>query len=342
MRKYTFFSLFLLSFGGFGQTFDSQKLRGEWIKTNITLTDGSPIYSADFRDSQLYYDFFSPDSVLNTINGKSRKLRYQIQDSILVIEDVYFKIKELSDIKLIINQLPSSSVEIPIQISLIPQRVHRVGFRPESYIAKNGERVYISDNYHLVPIFLNSQKSAMTYIYEKFAFPDWRRALFIARAIVTKSGQLTGVRIEESTQPKYNQKLIDAIVSTKGSWLPAKLDNQPINTEVIFRFDLGWTKTNASQEEETAAKRQLAEELFQDGSYFMTLNQPKLAIESLTEAIANDHLLVKAYYQRAAAYIATKRIDKACLDYKQLLFLEQKQAQTLYDTYCKSLETDKK
>lgn len=341
MKKYTFFSLLLISFGAFSQTFDHKKLQGEWVKTAIALTDGSPIYSADFRDSQLYYDFFSPDSVLNTINGKSRKLRYQVEDSILVIEDVYFKIKELSDIKLVINQLPSISVEVPIQISFVSQRVHRVGFQPESYLAKNGERVYISDNYHLVPIFLNSQKSAMTYIYEKFAFPDWRRALFIARAIITKDGHLTGVRIEESTQPKYNQKLIDAIIATKGSWLPAKLDDQPINTEVIFRFDLGWTKTNASQEEEVAAKRQLAEDLFQDGNYFMTLNQPKLAIESLTEAIKNDHLLVKAYYQRAAAYISMKRIDKACSDYKQLLFLEQKQAQTLYDTYCKSIETDK-
>lgn len=341
MKKYALLFLLMLSYRGFTQTFDLKKIRGEWVKTTITLTDGSPIYTSDFQNSQLYYDFFSADSVLNTINGKSRKLRYQIQDSILVIEDVYFKIKELSDIKLVINQLPSSSVEVPIQISMIPQRVHRVGFQPDSYVAKNGERVYISDNYHLVPIFLNSQKSAMTYIYEKFGFPDWRRALFIARAIVTKEGQLTGVRMEESTQPKYNQKLLDAILSTKGNWLPAKLEGKPINTEIIFRFDLDWTKVGPSQEDELAQKRQMAEEYFQDGNYFMTLNQPKLAIESLTEALKNDHLFVKAYYQRAAAYIAIKRMDKACLDYKQLLFLEQKQAQILYDTYCKSIETEK-
>lgn len=311
-----------------------EALQKKWIKTNLRMADGSAVYRPEFLYMRLQYKFLPNDSLRITLDGITTISSYTVQDSILTYGsgDIRFFIKELSDVKLVLKEVSKKEASEQLLIEFVPQKFYDLGFVPGTYLAKNGDVVYIADENHVYPYFVNSKLPAIAFISEKFAFPEWRRGSFLARFIITKTGKVEGVRVEESTNPKYNTKLVEAIKKTDGMWLAAELDNEPVTSEVVMEFRMDFPATNG--ELTPAAKVELSQQQLAEGNYYFEEKLYRTAISVYNEAIKNDFKNVDAYYRRAAAYVIMKDKKKACEDYEQLMYLQQVKATELYNKYC--------
>jgi tetratricopeptide (TPR) repeat protein len=336
MRLVLLFLLFFVSKFGFTQTdLKSQLIGKSWYKTEIRLSDDSKIFKAEVNDIYHSIFFINKDSILVNSNGKSSFQKYFVKDSVLQYGLGKFKINLVSDVKLILTQMDLEP-QVAFKITYIPKRLNDLLYKPQSYIAKNKALVYKQISKAIEPSFLDENYAAMDYIFMKFGFPEYKRGGFVIRFIITDKGKLTGIKIVASSNDKYNQKLIKAVLSTKDKWRPAEFLGEYINTEIEYNFNLGWetpkvenvfAKTKADSLAESEYYLNYGNDMFEGRSYSM-------ALPNYTKAIELNPLNIEAYYQRAAAYVMAKKLDKACLDYKQLMFMEQKKAKILFEKYC--------
>lgn len=316
-----------------------QALQKKWIKTDLQMADGSAVYRPELIYMQLQYAFLPEDSLRLTLDGITSVLTYTVEDSVLSYGSgtIRFFIKELSDVKLVLREISKKDESNKLLIEFVPQKFYDLGYIPVTYLSKSGEVVYIADENHVYPYFVNTKLPAIAFISEKFDFPEWRRGNFLARFVITKKGELVGVRIEESTNPKYNTKLVEAIKKTEGMWLPAEFDGEQVTSEVVMEFKMDFPTYKS--EITPAAKLELSQQQLAEGNYYFEEKLYRTAVSSYTEAIKNDFKNVDAYYRRAAAYVILKDQTKACEDYEQLMYLQQTKATELYKKYCGNAES---
>jgi hypothetical protein len=314
-------------------------LQKKWIKTELRMADGSVVYRPEFLYMQLQYKFLSGDSLRITLDGITSISTYAVNDSVLSYgsDALRFFVKELSGVKLVIKEISKKEESEQLLIEFVPQKFFDLGFLPITYLAKNDDVVYIADENHIYPYFVNSKLPAIAFISEKFDFPEWRQGSFLARFIVTKAGKVTGVRIEESTNSKYNTKLVEAIKKTDGMWLPAEFDGEQVTSEVVMEFKMDFPTYKS--ELTPADKLEISQQQLAEGNYYFEEKLYRTAISSYTEAIKSDFKNVDAYYRRAAAHVIMKDKKKACEDYEQLMYLQQVKATELYKKYCQEAES---
>ena len=338
-RLITLFLLLIATTDTHAQDNFKQALQKKWIKTELQMADGSAVYRPELVYMQLQYKFLSQDSLRLTLDGITTMLSYSVKDSVLSYGggDLRFFIKELSDVKLVLKEISKKEENEKLLIEFVPQKFYDLGFIPITYLSKSGEVVYVADENHVYPYFVNTKLPAIAFISEKFDFPEWRRGNFLARFVITKKGELVGVRVEESTNPKYNTKLIEAIKKTEGMWLPAEFDGEQVTSEVVMEFKMDFP--TASSELSPAEKIELSQQQLAEGNYYFEEKLYRTAVSSYTEAIKNDFKNVNAYYRRAAAYVILKDQKKACEDYEQLMYLQQTKATELYKKYCEEAES---
>lgn len=335
---FTIFLLVTVSVSSEAQNQFKEKIQNKWIKTELRMADGSAVFRPEFLYMQLQYKFLPNDSLRITLDGITSTLTYTVKDSVLSYggESLRFYIKELTDVKLVLKEISKKEENEKLVLEFIPQKFYDLGYIPTTYLSKNGEVVFLADENHVYPYFVNSKLPAIAFISEKFDFPEWRRGSFLARFIITREGKLVGARIEESTNAKYNSKLVAAIKKTDGMWLPAEFDGEKVTSEVVMEFKMDFPTLESEQS--PAAKLSLSQQQLADGNYFFEKKLYRSAISSYTEAIKNDFKNVDAYYRRAAAYVFTKEKKKACEDYEQLMYLNQTKATQLYSKYCEEPE----
>lgn len=331
MKRYIFFILLLFSANSYAQSNIRTLLVNTWVNEEINLADGSKIYKPEYTNLHLEYKFYPNDSLRIQINGKTMFEKYKLVDSIISYGESRFKIKAISDVKMVLKQLTKEDNLQEIEVVLIPSKFRLMGFSPIAYLAKNGEAVYIARENYLYPYFVSNEASAAEYVFSKFGFPEWKKGRFVARFIITSKGYLTGVRVEESTNMKYDEKLISAIKATRGMWRAAEWEGKPVTTEVMMEFNMDFTSTEQNNPE---MKRYRSEDYTVDGNYFFENKQYKLALSSFSQAIEENPFNIEAYYKRAAVYVLTRQPQKACEDYQTLVNLEQVKAKELFDKYC--------
>lgn len=341
IRVLTLLTTFVLFFGGLSaQEILKKNIQKKWVKTELRMADGSKVFRPDLLRMQLQYKFLPNDSLQITLDGRTYFEKYRLQDSVLSYKDIRFRVKEVSDVKLVIKELSPKEENEEIEIEFIPQHLYDLGFEPITYFAKNGDEVFIAAENHVYPYFVNAQYPAIAFVSEKFDFPEWRRGNFLARFIVNKKGELYGVRVEESTNLKYDQKLVNAIKKTAGMWRPAEFNGKPVTTEVVMEFKMDFPKP--ADEESPEIKMQLSMDKLTEGNYFVEEKLYRMAVSAYTDAIEYDFKNVEAYYRRAAAYVMLRDKKKACEDYEQLKYLQQVKATELYDKYCDDAKSTQK
>ncbi|MDZ7933527.1 MAG: hypothetical protein U5M51_00820 [Emticicia sp.] len=321
----------------FAQTF-KQKIVNEWVKESISLYDGSPILKDNIRNMQLRYIFTKNDSFQVTINGKTQRSTYRLQNDTLYFgKIVAFKIERLDDIKLVFRDvnLDSTSQSKALRLSFIPARFHNLGFTPKTYRTKGQDTIYVSEYNHLEPLFMDTERSAAQFISDNFYFPEYKKGNFFARFIITSKSEIKGIEVLESTDEKYNKYLIKAIKATAGRWKPAIWEGKPVNSEVKMGFDMGWSKKN---NENTSQKDTIdtneSDYYLMQGNINVEAKRYSLAIKDLTKSIALDPLNIDAYYARAAVYAITKDVQKMCVDLLQLKNMQQIKGTELWNKFC--------
>jgi phospholipid N-methyltransferase len=337
MRLLITLTLFFITNISFSQELLKKKLLGSWIKTEITLIDGSKVFNQELNDMYHTLVFLNEDSILVNFNSKTQKMKYYLSDSILTYGVTRLMVNRVSDVKLELTQMGISAGKDAYKIIYEPKKLRDILYKPETYLAKNKALVYKQIPRAIEPSFIDDNYSPMDFIFSKFGFPEYKKGGFVVRFIITDKGKLTGLKVVASSNDKYNDKLLKAVLTTKNKWIAAEYLGSPINTEVEYNYNLGWevetpknvfAKTKADSLAESNYYYSYANDLFSEKSYAMALSY-------FTKSIESNPLNIDAYYQRAATYIFTKKPAKACLDYEQLMYMEQQKAKVLYEKYCK-------
>lgn len=309
-----------------------EALQGEWIKDKVTLKDGSPVYDPSIINTSFILDFRN-DSLIVSINGINALQKYKVTDSTIIYKDTRYKVTRMEKPILEVVQVGQPEDVEPLKISFIYKPVHDLSATPQYYLAKNGEPVYLLQPDVVEPKFIHSIQTPIDFIYSYFKFPEYKKGGFVARFVITKTGQMEGLRLEASSDKRYDQRLIDAIKKTEGKWLPATYQGEAVNCEIEYNFDLGWSKPSYSTNTEELDKV-AAEEYFSYGKYYFSNKNYKSATYYFDKAIEKDAYNIEAYYLRAASAVFRKDINAACKDYLTLKNLDQKKGADLYEKYC--------
>lgn len=317
----------------FAQKHVIDALKGEWIKEDITLADGSKVFDPGVINSSLIYEFINGDTLLVTYNGENRYHRYVLSDSTLNFSGKEYKIDRLEKPLLELVETNPAVGFMALRIKMVFKPTFDYGISPKTYQAKNGEIVYERVPGIVDPKFVSRGVTAMDAIYREFGFPDYRKGGFVVRFVITKEGKMEGERIVASSHQRYDERLIKAVRKTSGKWLPAKFNGKPVNCEVEFNFDLGFTGNQPTATAEDN-KRFKADQDFDYGNYYYDAKSYKSAIFYFTKAIDANPYLIEAYYKRAAAYYFLNDVKSACKDYEQLIFLDQNRAKDLKEKVC--------
>lgn len=318
-----------------------EKIIGDWVKDDIRLKDGSPILQEEIKNMQIRYIFSEKGEFIVTINGKSGKGIYKVVgDTIKLGKTTFLKVLEIEDTKLVVQEVSTNPLGQPskAKIIMIPSRIHNLGFFPEKYRTKGQDTIYVSKHNYLEPFFLDPDNSAAQFISDNFLFPAYKAGDFFTRFIITKTGEIKGIEILSSTHEKYNEDLIKAIKTTKGKWLPALWEGQPVNAEIKMGFDMGWSEKMAEKNKAEVPKDTI--DVNQSNYYLLQANinveqkRYALAIKNLSKSLDLDPRNIDAYYARAAVYALTRDTQKMCVDLLQLKHLEQAKGTELWKKFC--------
>lgn len=309
-----------------------ENLQGEWVKEKISLADGSPIYQDELNNAAFALDFRG-DSLITFYENKYTLHSFDVKDSILSYNNVLYKIVRLEKPILEISQYIKSDEVEPLLIKMVFKPTIDLSLPVNFYAAKNGEKVFEFQPGILEPKFLSSKFSAMDYIYSYFNYPEYKKGGFVVRFVITKTGKMEGLRIEASSNNKYDQRLINAVKKTEGKWLPAKYQGQNVNCEVELNYDLGWSK-EPTMDNPAEVNKRAAVEYYDYGKYYFEEKNYKNAVFYLSKAIEKDPFQVSAYYMRASSYILLRKKKEACEDFQTLISLGQKKAEEYLDKYC--------
>jgi TPR repeat len=343
MSKTLLFLLFTTQI--FAQTIQ-EKITGDWIKEDIRLKDGSPILSEEVKNMQLRYIFSENNDFQVTINGKTGKGKYKISgDTIQLNKTTFLKVLEVENTRLVVQEVTSDPLAPPskAKIIFIAARIHNLGYFPEKYRTKGQDTIYLSKQNYLEPFFVDNYNSAAQFISNNFGFPAYKAGDFYTRFIITKTGEIKGIEVLSSTHEKYNDYLIRAIKTTKGKWLPATWEGQPVNTEIKMGFDLGWSEKMALKNKSDIPKDTI--DANESNYYLLQANinveqkRYAVAIKNLNRSLDLDPRNIDAYYARAAVYAITKDTQKMCVDLLQLKHLEQAKGTELWKKFCDSKKT---
>ncbi len=320
----------LMAFSSFGQL--RQQLIKNWKKTDITAIDGSPYYDEETVNLDFDLHFISEDSVYLFNNSKLTPIAYRLSsDSLLVFSGLRLKIVEISDIKMVLESMESEGFDF--RITFMPKNLFDLTYTPEAYRAKNGEVVFTAIHGKLEPQFRHRTLSPVDYIFEKFGFPEYRKGGFVVRFVVTATGDVTGVRVVASSNDRFNQNLVSAVLQTKGMWQPAEFKGEKVATEVEYDYNLGYHDRDLSSSEVDSLEYS---KMYLDyGLQYISNGAYRNAATYLKKAIDLNPLNVYAYFKHAEVSFALRRKEEGCESLSYLLLLEQKKAEPLYEKYCK-------
>lgn len=338
LKAFTLITILFFSNALIAQNTLESQLRGEWIKEEISLEDGSALFNPEIVESQFILTFISDDSLIVTYNGRSNYHRFTLADSTIRYRGTTLRIVRLEKPILEVVETNAEDGYKPLRFKLYYKPTYDLSIIPIQYLAKNGEIVFERIPGLVEPKFINPRFTAMDYIFNEFRFPEHRKGGFVLRFVITKKGEIIGGRIVASSHPKYDQKLIQALQKTKGNWVPAQYNGKTVNCEVEYNFDLGWSDSDTAASE--ANQRYESEQNKDYGDYYLDLKNYRSAIMYYTKSIENNPYNIDAYYKRAAAHIFRKDLKSACGDYRQLAILKQVKAQELYERFCDTSESN--
>ena len=141
------------------------------------------------------------------------------------------------------------------------------------------------------------------------------------------------MRVVASSNDRYNDKLVNAVLKTKGMWKPAEFKGEKVTTEVEYDYNLGYDNERIHTSEVDSLEYS---KMYLDyGLQFIAKGSYRNASSYLKKAIDLNPLNVEAYFKHAEVSFALRRKDEGCESLSYLLLLEQKKAEPLYEKYCK-------
>ncbi len=345
--RYLFFLIsFFISFILQGQSLTS----ATWIKIKAERKDGSKIIDRLNSDSsKLEYHFLQNDTVLiSDMMGSKQKYAYRIEKNKLSIGKYQnFAIETFTDSSLILLELPG--------MELNDDKVNRFYFISNdkyfNFLSSNGLINSINDSLILSNRYVSAQFEGN---FDKYLLANisniFDRTYLIGSFVVSSSGNITEFVIIESkgVSDKYIDKFTTLFLNTSGKWtLP--IWNKPYYCKTYFniRFNADKNFSGISFHINTnkppcfdkcalsMSDIKLSTEYFNSGTQLLLKGNYEKAIIKFSDCLKIDSLYVDAYYNRATANYKLANQNAACLDWKTLRQLGQKEGEKLYSENCK-------
>lgn len=330
---------------------NNDQLLGLWVKCKAEMKDGSRIVDhADCGMSFLKYRFNKNGSVEQSTNPLfiQDKQKYKLSNNVLAIGMVKYDVLKLAGDTLEIAEIIPNTDD---------SKIKTFYFVKTQSLEIPGKRLYnedVKDSVYEANNFLFPEFDAHIDELMKLIPSPYQRSVLQLRFIVNKEGKIKDVTIEkqDSTKQEFNNSVVDGFKSSNSFWLPARMDNKPVNTsvELILTFTsvpvVGKRTMNAASVQcpfllpVTFGKPLSSDDKQLDDSYFNKAadeakNQDYAkAIEYLTQCIQINDIDLDAYYLRALCNLKLGNKDKACDDWTILSQLGQVPAKTNLKRFC--------
>lgn len=102
---------------------------------------------------------------------------------------------------------------------------------PDTALSINGAKVYIADN-HLTPRL--KKQFNITEIIKMSDYNIRKEMIFLAKFVVTDKGKVDRVEIVKSINSGFDDQFKSLLQQTNGKWLPAILNNKPVNSQLTY------------------------------------------------------------------------------------------------------------
>ena len=301
---------------------------GVWNKAKVEMKDGSKAIASELFDDMIMV--FDNKNIVKMISMQSEtELSYTVENNVLFLGNrETFYISKPSDNELVITAINSELPDYKLaKTSFVRSSMSADELIKQKYIYPN-MRPSIDDTLFRMNRFVYPKLRAIDKDFNSaygFAFasieerfrPNYNRDnRFRVRFTVTKKGQAENIWIDQSTDPKLNDRLADAILAYDGRWMPATLNGKPVTSEVKYEFAYG-QKYN-SQAQNPDALKEKADAYFENGIYLYKQNRFKEAIQNFDLCIGIDAQNVQAHFNKGASLLNLKQNDEACKEWNYL------------------------
>jgi tetratricopeptide (TPR) repeat protein len=303
-------------------------LIGVWNKVKVEMKDGSKAVAGELTDDMIMT--FDGKNVAKMISIQTENMMsYTIEGDVLFLGNKdTFTVSKPSANELVITAVNSELPDYKLaKTTFVRAEFGLDNLIKQKYIYPN-MRAGLEDTLYQMNRFVypklraidNDFNSAYGFAFEsiegKFR-PNYNQDnRFRVRFTITKRGRVENIWIDQSTTPRLNDRLADAILAFDGRWLPATQNGQPVTTEVKFEFTYGQKYIGQAQNQE--AEKEKANSYFENGIYLYKQNRFKEAIQNFDLCLAIDPQNVQAHFNKGASLISIKQNDDACKEWNYL------------------------
>ncbi len=325
-----------------------------WEKDYVDMKDGSILLDPSVGKKAVMCLIFRKNGTGTFIHGENASpFRFQIADSILIINAVEYKIHKLNDFELVFDQyLPNtnddgikrfhylattdSPTEIYLRkhikpfISISALKDTAFLFNEEVYPEFLGN-LYTNKTQHTGQTFEEVHGDSYNFIEKAFLenIPKNTEGVFKVSFTVNTKGLVQDIVVNESTQEAYNAKLVGAILSTNRLWIPATWQNKKYPVKFQYIFQLVKEKPNLIEFDPV-----LYNEYFNRANSLMARKNYDKAVKIYTKCVLMTDDAIEAIYKRAECYEAMKITKNACSDWSYLASKGLKKAEKLFLEKC--------
>jgi tetratricopeptide (TPR) repeat protein len=327
----------------------ASKLPGTWVAKRIENRNAESMMSdEEVRTSDVVF-IFTRSQLTFYINQRKTVVTYTISGNRLrTARGVTYTIEKLNEFELHLTET-TQGVPYDEQVRFICARTEyqnyadyirnqyvlpAARFDGDTFYVMN-ERVYPTFTYRLLDSsFYETYQNSYTFIEDAFrqlARP--RRDRFRVSFIVTPRGRIENIALVESTDTTLNDELRLAIRGTEGRWLPARVEGQPVRSQVNYEFPFGLPEDqNLTLQEINQLK---AKDLFPTGLRSFNRKDYNEALRIFTQGLTLDPTNVSIRLNRAATYYQLGQTEEACSDWQLLDQAGEKTAARLIKKHCK-------
>ena len=351
MTKKLFILFLLINYFSLYSQVKLNDLLGTWVNTKTEMKDGSKLIPY-FENYHGYLEFsFKSGYYTNTIypSQKSRITTYSYQlknDQLIVSDNFKFEIEKVSRDSLLlvenINDLPDDKLK---RFLLIRKSVLK-----DSVVSKlNKGNTFVASPY-LTPKFNGSLSKYLNDAYKK------RQENIQVNGILSIGINSKSVELNSVSSSNYDSK-IDKLIRKrlKNSFKKWDLSDfkkfDYVDIEFIVLVEKTKTYRGTKVKLFTQSPDRLKEDygkpmqvmnessnFFNKGLRAFDRNDFSSAINFFSQSYDIDHTFIDALYNRATSYYSNNQLNMACIDWKRLKELGQKNGERYYLENCKKLE----
>ncbi|MDR6194028.1 tetratricopeptide repeat protein [Siphonobacter sp. SORGH_AS_0500] len=348
MKPFCLFLLFVFTQQVLAQDITTDRLKGVWVAKRVEYRNGYQMMSDTEVDQSNIVFVFEDKRLRFYTNERSTSVSYTLSGNrIRTAQNAIYQIDKLTDFELQLSE-QTSSVMRTDQLRFICSRQDASSY--DDYIRKKfilPAARFDSDTFYVMnetifpkfrtrlidSSFYESYRNSYNFIEDAFrqlARP--RRDRFRVSFIVNATGQVENIQIVESSDPKNDANLRKAIKASEGMWIPARISNKPVRTQVNYEFPYGIPENKQLSLDDIKALK--AKDLFETGLQHFNRQRYAEALEVFNQCVDLDPGNVSIRFNRAAALFKLNRTQDACKDWKLLEKAGEKEATKWLKKYC--------